>query len=379
MKGITVQKFNGVLRKVSGLVVAALFIAGISSVAPASATAQSGALTINFHYQRTDQNFADWKAWVWCKDGSGNFGINLFQGSNAASGDCTKGAYVSLHSSSAVAEVVQEFTITDAVDVSQLGVIIYKHQGSGDVGNNTRDAQSKDDRVFDLVAAATDVVASDSVATFVTTEYVAPNPNPSDSPSPDPSASDSPSPDPSASDSASPSPASPSAPTGVVATPGNNRVSLKWDANPDAKSYSVYRDDVLIADSILVTQMVDTGVVNGTTYNYAVTATNDNGESDKSAIVSAKPLVVAKVPTIKSFSQSKSTKHGVGTVTIIGTNLAGATVKVGSLKATVKSSTATKLIFTIPAKASATTKGKFTITLGTKSVSSKPMLRITLK
>ena len=206
------------------------------------------------------------------------------------------------------------------------------------------------------------------MATFVTTEYVAPNPNPSDSPSPDPSASDSPSPDPSASDSASPSPASPSAPTGVVATPGNNRVS-----------YSVYRDDVLIADSILVTQMVDTGVVNGTTYNYAVTATNDNGESDKSAIVSAKPLVVAKVPTIKSFSQSKSTKHGVGTVTIIGTNLAGATVKVGSLKATVKSSTATKLIFTIPAKASATTKGKFTITLGTKSVSSKPMLRITLK
>jgi len=283
MKGITVQKFNGGLRKVSGLVVAALFIAGISSVAPASATAQSGALTINFHYQRTDQTFNDWKAWVWCKDGSGNFGINLFQGSNAASGDCTKGAYVSLHSSSAVAEVVQQFTITDAVDVSQLGVIIYKHQGSGDVGNNTRDAQSKSDRVFDLVAAATDVVASDSVATFVTTEYVAPNPSPSDSPSPDPSAS-------------------------------NTTVP-----------------------------------------------------------------VVAKIPTIKSFSQSKSTKHGVGTVTIIGTNLAGATVKVGSLKATVKSSTATKLIFTIPAKASATTKGKFTITLGTKSVSSKPTLRITLK
>jgi hypothetical protein len=321
MKGMTEQMLNGVLRKSSTLVVAALFVAGISTVTPASATAQSGTLTVNFHYQRTDQTFNDWKAWIWCKDGSGNFGTNLFQGSNPASGDCTKGAYLSLHSSDAVAEVVQQFTISDAVDVSQLGVIIYKHQGPGDVGNNTRDTQSKNDRLFDLVATATDVVTSDSVATFVTTEYVAPNPSPSDSPSPDPSVSDSaspnpsdsPSPDPSASDSPSPDPS----------------VSGSASPSPSASKTTV--------------------------------------------------PVVAKIPTVKSFSQSKSTKRGVGTVTVVGTNLAGATVKVGSLKATVKSSTATKLIFTIPAKAAATTKGKFTITLGSKSVSSKSTLKITLK
>lgn len=373
------RKFNGVLRNLAGIVVAALCLGALSSTLPATAAAQTGDLTIKLNYQRTDANYVDAKAWVWCKDGSGTWGTGVYKATAGvgapATGTClNNGAYVSLHSAqSGLEQSSSEFTITGATGVSQLGIIVYKAAGDANCCG-TRDAQSANDRTIELVALGTDVVVSDSVATFVTTEYVVPTPSPTDTPTPDPTATDTPTPD----------PTSPTAPTGVVASPGNNQVSLKWDANQDAISYSVYRDDVLLVGEIAETEYVDATAVNGTAYNYTVTATNGFGESEKSTIVTATPvapLISPAPPIIKSFSQSKSTKRGVGTVTVSGSNLAGATVKVGTLTATVnkKSSTSTKLVFTIPAKATPTTKGKFTVTVKSKSVTSKSTLKITLK
>ena len=373
-----------VLRNLAGFVAVVLGIGFLGATLPASAAAQSGDLTIKLNYQRTDKNYVDYKAWVWCKGGTGvagSWGTGVYRATagvgSPATGSCVdNGAYVSLHTAAIDLEQTSStFTITGATDISQLGILIYKVAGDGNCcGNNGKDAQSTADRFFDVVAVGTEVTLTDSAATINSVEYVVPTPTPTETPTSEPTPTD----------TANPEPTSPTAPTGVVASPGNNQVALTWDANQDAISYSVYRDDALLIGEIAETSYLDSTALNGTTYSYTVTATNGYGESERSSVVTAKPVapvIAPAVPTITSFSQSKSTKRGVGTVTVIGKNLSGATVKVGSLSATVnrKSSTATKLIFTIPAKASATTKGKFTVTLRTKTVTSKSTLRITLK
>jgi hypothetical protein len=91
----------------------------------------------------------------------------------------------------------------------------------------------------------------------------------------------------------------PAAPTGLVATAGNNVVTLDWDDNSevDVNGYNVYRSQTsgsgysqlnvsLVADS----NYIDNDVNNGTPYYYVVTAvdTNDH-ESGYSSEASATP------------------------------------------------------------------------------------------
>jgi fibronectin type 3 domain-containing protein len=85
-------------------------------------------------------------------------------------------------------------------------------------------------------------------------------------------------------------------PTGLAATSGDGQVSLSWDANSGATSYTVKRAttsggpyDTLQA-GVTATSFADTGVSNGTTYYYVVSASNLGGESANSAEVSATPL-----------------------------------------------------------------------------------------
>ena len=89
-------------------------------------------------------------------------------------------------------------------------------------------------------------------------------------------------------------PSPPNAPANLTATAGNAQVVLSWDASAGADSYSVYRGtssggEVLIQSGILVTTFTDTGLSNGTTYFYFVTATNGAGESGHSTEVVAVP------------------------------------------------------------------------------------------
>jgi fibronectin type 3 domain-containing protein len=92
----------------------------------------------------------------------------------------------------------------------------------------------------------------------------------------------------------------PSSPTGLTATPGDARVSLDWDDNgeTDLAGYHVYRDtsfpvslsSPVNASPIPTSQFTDTGVQNGQTYYYVVTAVDSSAnESLESETVNATP------------------------------------------------------------------------------------------
>jgi len=87
----------------------------------------------------------------------------------------------------------------------------------------------------------------------------------------------------------------PSAPTGLTATAGNAQVSLSWTASSGATSYNVKRATVsggsyTTVASPTTTSYANTGLTNGTTYYYVVSAVNGAGESANSSQVSATPI-----------------------------------------------------------------------------------------
>ena len=98
--------------------------------------------------------------------------------------------------------------------------------------------------------------------------------------------------------SATPQPALPQPPTGLTATPGNTQVALTWNASSGATSYNVKRATVsggpyTTVASPTSTSFTDTGLTNGTTYFYVVTAVNSASESGNSSQVSATPQATA--------------------------------------------------------------------------------------
>ena len=92
-------------------------------------------------------------------------------------------------------------------------------------------------------------------------------------------------------------PSAPAAPSNLKATVGNTKVYLSWDASPGANGYKVMRSTTsggpydTIQSGLTTTGYLDTGVTNGTTYYYVVTAVNDGGESPKSSEVAATPYL----------------------------------------------------------------------------------------
>jgi subtilisin family serine protease len=95
----------------------------------------------------------------------------------------------------------------------------------------------------------------------------------------------------------------PAAPTGLAATPGNGQISLSWTAPSGVTSYTVKRSSTSggpytpIQTGISGTSIVDTGLVNGATYYYVVTAVNAAGESPTSNEASATPTAGSAAPT----------------------------------------------------------------------------------
>ena len=87
----------------------------------------------------------------------------------------------------------------------------------------------------------------------------------------------------------------PAAPANLQATAGNAQVMLTWSASASATSYNVKRSATsggpyAILSSPTVTNFTDTGLTNGTTYYYVVSALNSAGESGNSAQASAAPV-----------------------------------------------------------------------------------------
>ncbi|MFF4350927.1 chitinase [Streptomyces sp. NPDC001530] len=79
----------------------------------------------------------------------------------------------------------------------------------------------------------------------------------------------------------------PAAPTGLtVGTVTSSSVALSWSAVPGATGYAVYRDRVKV-QTVTGTSATVSGLSAATAYSFQVAATNDTGESAKSATVTA--------------------------------------------------------------------------------------------
>jgi fibronectin type 3 domain-containing protein len=100
--------------------------------------------------------------------------------------------------------------------------------------------------------------------------------------------------------SATPMPPAPGAPMNLAATSGDMQIQLSWSPALDATSYNVYWSKaagvapggagVTKVPGVTATSYVHSGLTNGDTYYYVVSATGMAGESAPSAEKSARPL-----------------------------------------------------------------------------------------
>jgi len=88
----------------------------------------------------------------------------------------------------------------------------------------------------------------------------------------------------------------PSSPEDVTATAGDGQVTISWDKASKATSYNIYWSTTPGVTKATGTKISDvtspythTGLTNGTTYYYVVTAENSYGESSESSEVNATP------------------------------------------------------------------------------------------
>jgi fibronectin type 3 domain-containing protein len=119
----------------------------------------------------------------------------------------------------------------------------------------------------------------------------------------------------------------PPAPTGVIATAGNAQVALTWSASTGATSYHVKRGTASGGPYTQIsapasTTLTDTGLTNGTTYFYVVSALNSSGESANSAQASATPVAPTQPPAAPAGLQATP---GNAQVTLAWSASSGAT------------------------------------------------------
>ena len=92
-----------------------------------------------------------------------------------------------------------------------------------------------------------------------------------------------------------PLPDAPSKPANLMSQPNNQEITLTWDMVTGASYYRVYRDNSQVANNITVNTYTDTGLTNGTSYRYQVSAVINAGSCSSCQVESERsnPLRVA--------------------------------------------------------------------------------------
>ncbi|MGI0087311.1 MAG: fibronectin type III domain-containing protein [Nitrosotalea sp.] len=120
-------------------------------------------------------------------------------------------------------------------------------------------------------------------------------------------------------------PTVPSAPQSLVATAGDTQVTLTWNVpssngGSPITGYDVYLNGTGIATNVASTSYTDTGLVNGDTNTYQVTAVNAVGESQPSNSASATPGVTPTLNVAVTTNQPSYTKNSFAQITITVTS-----------------------------------------------------------
>jgi phosphodiesterase/alkaline phosphatase D-like protein len=103
----------------------------------------------------------------------------------------------------------------------------------------------------------------------------------------------------------------PDAPTAVDTVAGSGRVVLRWakSPSPDAESYTVFRDDAVLASAVGDTEYVDPSVTNGVKYVYEIAGTDAVGN------LGAKTAAVSETPSESESPTAPILQSPIGLIT----------------------------------------------------------------
>jgi hypothetical protein len=149
----------------------------------------------------------------------------------------------------------------------------------------------------------------------------------------------------------------PSAPLNPAAVAGNSQATVSWDEPASNGPFTLYTVTAVEDPSKTctatppATSCVVTGLTNGSTYTFKVSADNANGTgADSAASNAVTPTAPPPAPTVTAISPAMGSVAGGAVVTITGTDFTGATaVTVGGNACTsVTVLSATSLSCTVP-------------------------------
>lgn len=172
-----------------------------------------------------------------------------------------------------------------------------------------------------------------------------------------------------------PDPTVPNAPVSINTTSGDGQATVTWSASNGAASYTVKRSTTnggpytVIKAGATGTSFTDSGLANGTTYYYVVSAVNAVGESAHSAQASATPAAVP-APSITALSPATGTPGTLVTISGVhfGTAQGTSSVLFGSAAAAVTAWSDTSVHITVPSLPAG--PASVTVKTGTKTSNS---------
>ncbi len=126
-------------------------------------------------------------------------------------------------------------------------------------------------------------------------------------------------------------PGAPAVPGGLVAGSGDAQASLRWTLSANAATHNIKRSTTrggpytTVASGVTGNRYTDSGLMNGDTFYYVVTAVSSSGESASSLEVSAAPMGAFNTLTVDNADAGGVTITGAWTVSTgvagyIGTN-----------------------------------------------------------